>query len=51
MVGMIPAKVRRCHGPGRLQAIKPLIGSFRLYRREDLESFLRSLRAPAAAGP
>lgn len=50
MVGVSPATLRRWDRSGKLKAIKHPISNFRLYRREDLQAFLRLLRAPASAG-
>lgn len=43
MVGVSPATLRRWDRSGKFKAIKHPISNFRLYRREELQAFLRLL--------
>jgi excisionase family DNA binding protein len=50
MIGVSPATLRNWDRGGKLKAIRNPANRYRLYRREDIEAFLRSVGIPARSG-
>ena len=49
-LGVSPKTLRNWDRAGKLKPVRHPLNQYRLYRREDLEAFLRQLVRPPAAG-
>jgi len=48
MIGVSPATLRNWDRSGKLNAVRNPVNRYRLYRKEDIEAFLRELASEGA---